>query len=163
MSSRSMMKKKPVGSVALVGAGPGDPELLTVRAVELLRAADAVVLDEHAPGIWLTRFLNPAAEIIEGGTGDIILVNGYDHGSTQIIAPKLVAKVAANGKNWDPSGTPKEFTRGRIDWQYRDLGWKDVLDLGDIASARGPEMYMAMWIRLWGATGTGMINVKVVR
>jgi 8-hydroxy-5-deazaflavin:NADPH oxidoreductase len=45
----------------------------------------------------------------------------------------------------------------------KSFGWKDVLDLGDISSARGPEMYMAMWLRLWGATGTGMINVKVVR
>jgi len=45
----------------------------------------------------------------------------------------------------------------------KSFGWKDVLDLGDISSARGPEMYMAMWLRLWGATGTGMVNVKVVR
>ena len=45
----------------------------------------------------------------------------------------------------------------------KSFGWKDVLDLGDISSARGPEMYMAMWIRLWGATGTGMVNIKVVR
>jgi len=45
----------------------------------------------------------------------------------------------------------------------KSFGWKDILDLGDISSARGPEMYMAMWIRLWGATGTGMVNVKVVR
>jgi 8-hydroxy-5-deazaflavin:NADPH oxidoreductase len=45
----------------------------------------------------------------------------------------------------------------------KSFGWSDVLDLGDVASARGPEMYMAMWIRLWGATKTGMLNVKVVR
>jgi predicted dinucleotide-binding enzyme len=45
----------------------------------------------------------------------------------------------------------------------KSFGWRDVLDLGDISSARGPEMYMAMWLRLWGATGTGMLNVKVVR
>jgi len=43
------------------------------------------------------------------------------------------------------------------------FGWTDILDLGDISSARGPEMYMAIWIRFWGATGSGMINVKVVR
>lgn len=45
----------------------------------------------------------------------------------------------------------------------RSFGWTDLLDLGDISSARGPEMYMAMWIRLWGATKTGMLNIKVVR
>jgi len=43
------------------------------------------------------------------------------------------------------------------------FGWTDILDLGDLSTARGPEMYMAMWLRLWGATGTGMVNVKVVR
>ena len=61
-------------------------------------------------------------QIIEERTGDIILVNGYNRGTSEVIAPKLTAKVAANGKNWDPAGQPKEFTKGRIDWQYRDLG-----------------------------------------
>jgi predicted dinucleotide-binding enzyme len=45
----------------------------------------------------------------------------------------------------------------------KSFGWTDILDLGDVSSARGPEMYMAMWLRLWGATKTGMVNVKVVR
>jgi hypothetical protein len=43
------------------------------------------------------------------------------------------------------------------------FGWSDVLDLGDISSARGPEMYMPLWIRLWGAAGTPMLNIKVAR
>jgi len=43
------------------------------------------------------------------------------------------------------------------------FGWSDVLDLGDVSTARGPEMYLAMWIRLWGATGSAQVNVKVVR
>ena len=37
----------------------------------------------------------------------------------------------------------------------------DLLDLGDIAGARGMEMYLPLWLRLWGATGTGHLNIKV--
>jgi predicted dinucleotide-binding enzyme len=43
------------------------------------------------------------------------------------------------------------------------FGWRHVLDLGDITSARGQEMYLPLWLRLWGALGTGMFNIKVVR
>ena len=44
-----------------------------------------------------------------------------------------------------------------------ELGWPEgsVLDLGDITAARGMEMYMALWLRLWGAHGTGVLNVEV--
>jgi 8-hydroxy-5-deazaflavin:NADPH oxidoreductase len=45
----------------------------------------------------------------------------------------------------------------------KSFGWTDILDLGDVSSARGPEMYMALWLRLWGATKTGALNIKVVR
>jgi predicted dinucleotide-binding enzyme len=43
------------------------------------------------------------------------------------------------------------------------LGHTDVIDLGDITTSRGPEMYLPLWLRLWGSLGTGIFNVKVVR
>jgi predicted dinucleotide-binding enzyme len=43
------------------------------------------------------------------------------------------------------------------------FGWRDILDLGDITTARGPEMYLPLWLRLFGALGTRMYNIKVVR
>ena len=53
--------------------------------------------------------------------------------------------------------------KGQVVALLKSFGWTDVLDLGDLSTARGPEMYMAMWIRLWGATGSGHLNIKVVR
>jgi predicted dinucleotide-binding enzyme len=43
------------------------------------------------------------------------------------------------------------------------FGWKNVLDLGDITTARGTEMYLPIWLRMWGALGTGLFNIKIVK
>jgi predicted dinucleotide-binding enzyme len=45
------------------------------------------------------------------------------------------------------------------------FGWPadDIVDIGDIEAARGMEMYLALWLRLMGATGTPQFNVRVVR
>ncbi|MDH5277524.1 MAG: bifunctional uroporphyrinogen-III C-methyltransferase/uroporphyrinogen-III synthase [Actinomycetota bacterium] len=62
-------KKKTLGSVAFVGAGPGDPELLTVRAVELLRQADVVVVDQGASRAALTAYVRPEVEVVDASSG----------------------------------------------------------------------------------------------
>ena len=43
------------------------------------------------------------------------------------------------------------------------FGWKQVIDLGDITTARGTEMLLPIWIRLMGALKTPMFNFKIVR
>jgi predicted dinucleotide-binding enzyme len=43
------------------------------------------------------------------------------------------------------------------------FGWKEVLDLGDISCARGQEMYLALWLRLYGMVQTTNLNVYVAR
>ena len=54
------------GKVYLVGAGPGDPELLTVKALRLLRAAEAVLHDDLvAPEIL--KLIPPTAQIYNVG------------------------------------------------------------------------------------------------
>lgn len=43
------------------------------------------------------------------------------------------------------------------------FGWRNVIDLGDISTARGPEMILPIWVRIWSALGTPMFNFKIVR
>ena len=52
------------GRVALVGAGPGDPELITVRGWRLLTEADVVVADRLVPGLLLDE-LRPDVELVD--------------------------------------------------------------------------------------------------
>jgi len=43
------------------------------------------------------------------------------------------------------------------------MGHTDVIDLGDITTARGSEMLLPIWLRLMGALGTPIFNFKIVR
>ncbi|WP_439879890.1 NADPH-dependent F420 reductase [Pontibacter sp. MBLB2868] len=43
------------------------------------------------------------------------------------------------------------------------FNWTDIIDLGDITTARGTEMLLPIWIRTWMATGNGYFAFKIVR
>ena len=43
------------------------------------------------------------------------------------------------------------------------FGWKDIIDLGDITSARASEAYLSLWLALWKKLGTAHFNVSVVQ
>jgi predicted dinucleotide-binding enzyme len=43
------------------------------------------------------------------------------------------------------------------------FGWRHIVDLGGIASARGMEMWLPLWLELFGVQQTPMFNLKVVR
>lgn len=44
------------------------------------------------------------------------------------------------------------------------FGWNDknILDLGDITKARGTEMYLPLWLSVYGATNNGAFNIKIM-
>ena len=45
----------------------------------------------------------------------------------------------------------------------RRMGWTDIIDLGNITTARGTEMLLPIWLRLFGALQKSVFNFKVVR
>lgn len=61
------------------------------------------------------------------------------------------------------SGNDAEAKLKVTGWLMSWFGWKHVIDLGDITTARGTEMYLPIWLRLWGALGTGVFNIRVIQ
>ena len=43
------------------------------------------------------------------------------------------------------------------------FGWKDIVDLGGIVTARATEDYLPLWMALWNTLGTAHFNIQVVR
>jgi 8-hydroxy-5-deazaflavin:NADPH oxidoreductase len=92
------------------------------------------------PGAKVVKTLNT---VNAGVMVDPAMVAGGDHH----------AFVSGNDE-----GAKEEVTRILRDW----FGWKNVLDLGDITSARGAEMLLPLWLRLSMTLQTPMATIKVV-
>ncbi|HEY6362798.1 MAG TPA: uroporphyrinogen-III C-methyltransferase [Vicinamibacterales bacterium] len=93
-------------AVYLIGAGPGDPQLITVHGLDCLRAADVVVYD-HVVSSRLLKFARPDAELIDVGIAS-------PHEMAQEAISYLLAEKAREGKlvarlKW---GDPFVFDRG---------------------------------------------------
>jgi predicted dinucleotide-binding enzyme len=81
---------------------------------------------------WCGLMVNPA------------MINGADHNTF------------ISGNDTDAKSKVKEI--------LKSFGWleKNILDLGDITTARGSEMYLPLWLRIYGATNNGAFNIKIV-
>jgi len=53
--------------------------------------------------------------------------------------------------------------KGHVTDVLKSFGWIHIFDLGDLSTARGTEAYVLLWVRLFGAMNTGMLNMKVMK
>lgn len=107
MSSLKRQKPRSEGKVYLVGSGPGDPDLLTVKARRLIDTADVIVHDQ-LPGPEILSTLPESAEIIDAGK------HAGDHKLTQDEINQLLVEKAMEGKTVVrlKGGDPYLFGRG---------------------------------------------------
>ena len=105
MTSR---RERPAGRVVFVGAGPGAPDLLTLRALECLRGADVIVYDRLVPPAILA-LADPGAECLPVPRGSEACGDA-DPGET---AGLLLARLAQEGRSVVrlKGGDPSVFAR----------------------------------------------------
>lgn len=106
------------GRVTLVGAGPGDPELLTVKAVRAIRAATVLLVDDLV-GDGVLRYARRSARIVHVGK------RGGCASTPQAFIEKLMAAEASKGERVVrlKGGDPFVFGRGGEEAEHlRALG-----------------------------------------
>ncbi|MFG2013314.1 uroporphyrinogen-III C-methyltransferase [Micromonospora sp. NPDC048868] len=89
------------GRVALVGAGPGDPELITVKGWRLLTEADVVVADRLVPGLLLDE-LRPDVELVDASKIPYGPSRGQEEINRILVDRALAGKFVVRLKGGDP-------------------------------------------------------------
>lgn len=99
---------------------------------EIQKAFPQVKVVKALNTMWCGLMVNPA------------MINGGDHNTF------------VSGNDTDA----KEKVKGIL----KSFGWseKNIIDLGDISKARGTEMYLPLWLSIYGATNNGAFNIKIV-
>jgi uroporphyrin-III C-methyltransferase / precorrin-2 dehydrogenase / sirohydrochlorin ferrochelatase len=91
----------PIGTVALVGGGPGDPGLITVRGRRVLAEADVVIADRLGPRELLAE-LDPDVEVIEAGKSPGAHSLTQDQINALIVSRALAGQRVVRLKGGDP-------------------------------------------------------------
>lgn len=100
------------GKVYLIGAGPGDPELLTIKAARVLASID-VVLYDRLVGAGVLDLINPTAEKIYVGKHEGQQEEAQQQIFTLLVEHAKAGKTVARLK----SGDPTIFGRAAEEWE----------------------------------------------
>jgi uroporphyrin-III C-methyltransferase len=117
------------GKVTLVGAGPGDPELLTLKAVKAIQAATVLLVDDLV-GDDIVAFASPAARIVHVGK------RGGCKSTPQAFIEKLMVLAAREGENVVrlKGGDPFIFGRGGEEVEHLKAAGVEVHVVNGITS-----------------------------
>lgn len=118
------------GQVTLVGAGPGDPELLTLKAIKAIQAATVLLVDDLVNEQIVTNYASPTARIVHVGK------RGGCKSTPQAFIEKLMVMAAREGENVVrlKGGDPFMFGRGGEEVEHLQAAGVQVSVINGITS-----------------------------
>jgi predicted dinucleotide-binding enzyme len=136
----------------IVNALSGSASLPVLQSIGAQRLADKILLDVANP-------LDSSK-----GSPPTLFVKDDDSLGEQIqrAFPDLKVVLADGDHTVFVSGNDSTAKQA-VTTLLESFGHTDVIDLGDISTARGTEMLLPIWLRLMGSLNTVMFNFKVVR
>ena len=148
-------------------AGSASIDALALAGAEALTGK--VVLDlanplDHSAGFPPTLFVSNTdslGERIQRAFPDAKVVKSLNTMNCDVmVEPTLVPGDHVVFVSGDDAGAKAEVTS-----LLESFGWPPdrVIDLGGIETARGPEQYLPLWLRLYSALGTGAFNIAIAR
>jgi len=152
----------------IVNATHGDGSLDALKAAGEANLKDKILIDisnplefpkGQPPALWISN-TDSLAEQIQRAFPDLKVVKSLNTMTAHLMA--YPQQLADGNHTVFVSGNDAQ-AKATVSALLRTFGWDDVLDLGDITTARGPEMYLAIWLRLWGVLQTANFQFKVVR
>lgn len=158
-----------VGADLLINATSGYGSLEALEAAGGAKLGDKVLIDianpldfskGFPPSLWVSN-TDSLGELIQKAFPRLKVVKTLNI----VSAPVMINPSAV------PGGQPTMFVSGNdtaakaevTGFLKDNFGWNDVIDLGDITTARGTEMLLPIWVRTFGVLQTPMFGFKVVR
>jgi 8-hydroxy-5-deazaflavin:NADPH oxidoreductase len=154
----------------LVNATSGTGSLEALRAAGAQNLGDKILIDITNP-LDFSRGAPPSLSVSNTDSLGEQIQRAFPEARVvktlnTISAPVMVDPTGVGGGDHhifvsgDDADAKAEVTRLLGEW----FGWRarSVIDLGDITTARGAEMYVALWIRLMMGRGSPMFNIKIV-
>jgi predicted dinucleotide-binding enzyme len=152
----------------VVNAGSGDATLTMIKAAGVDNLAGKVLIDAANPldssagfpPTLLVKDTDSLAEQVQRAAPDAKVVKTFN---TVTAAVMVQPGLLGNGDTSIFVAGNDAEAKATVVALLEDLGWRDVIDLGDLSGARGMEMWLPLWIRLMVTLGTSQFNLKVVR
>jgi predicted dinucleotide-binding enzyme len=143
-------------SVAALGSVGADQ----LRGKVLLDASNPLDFSSGFPPTLLVKDTDSLAEQIQRAFPEARVVKAFNTMSAAVMVNP--AGIGTGDTSVFVAGNDAT-ARKTVSDLARDLGWSDVIDLGDLTAARGLEMWLPLWVRLMGYVGNPIFNIKVNR